>query len=149
MSVVPPPAGASAPAGAAPTVRPPAGAPPMSDPVHAPAPARAALDARTHPSTGRVHVLVWHAAPTPDGVEAAYHEVSARMQGVPGLLGNELLRSVHDPTGFIVISTWRDLESFDTWEQGPEHKNTTAPLRDYRDTRLSRPFGIYQVTAAY
>jgi len=99
--------------------------------------------------SGELRVLVYHATDEVAGVERAYHEVSRDMLGVPGLLGNELLRSVPDPSGFVVMSRWSDLDAFRTWEQGPAHRDSTAPLRRYRDTRLSVPFGIYQVTAAY
>jgi heme oxygenase (mycobilin-producing) len=94
-------------------------------------------------------VLIYHATDDVDGVLAAYHEVSAEMSGVPGMLGNELLRSVVDPLGFVVASRWVDIDAFNTWEQGPEHKDTTSALRRYRDTRMERPFGVYQVTASY
>jgi heme-degrading monooxygenase HmoA len=96
-----------------------------------------------------LRVLLFHSADDVAGVTDAYHQVSREMAGVPGLLGNELLSSVHDPTGFVVVSRWTDLATFDTWEQGPDHKDSTAPLRRYRDGRLERPFGIYRVVASY
>ncbi|AGL16613.1 antibiotic biosynthesis monooxygenase [Actinoplanes sp. N902-109] len=99
--------------------------------------------------TGEVRVLVYHATEDADGVLAAYHRVSAEMAQVPGQLGNELLRSVHDDSGFVVLSRWRDLAAFTRWEAGPEHKETTALLRRYRDRRMTTPFGVYQVSAAY
>jgi heme-degrading monooxygenase HmoA len=97
----------------------------------------------------RVRVLLFHEAETPDGVTEAYHAVSADLAGTPGLLGNELLTAVNDPTWFLVMSEWADLDSFTTWEQGAAHKGTTAPLRQYRDTRMTRPYGIFKVDAEY
>lgn len=99
--------------------------------------------------TGGVRVLLYHATDDVAGIEAAYRRASEHLSGVTGLLGNELLRSVPDPRGFVVVSSWRDLADFEAWERGPEHKRQTAPLRPFRDTTMSRPFGIYQVTAAY
>ncbi len=99
--------------------------------------------------TGQVRVLVYQAAADPAAVHSAYHEVSRRMLGVPGLIGNELLGSVLDPTGFVVLSRWTDVTAFWTWEQGAEHRDTTAPLRPYRDARSNVTFGIYQVLADY
>jgi heme-degrading monooxygenase HmoA len=96
-----------------------------------------------------VRVLVYHAAEDVSGVEEAYHTVSRQMAGVPGLLGNELLRSATDPQGFVVMSRWKDLDAFVAWEGGADHRTDTAPLRPYRDTRLPVPFAIYHVTAAY
>jgi heme-degrading monooxygenase HmoA len=98
---------------------------------------------------GEVRVLVYHATEDVDGIERAYHEVSKVLAGVPGMLGNELLRSAPDPTSFVVVSRWADLAAFNEWEQGPAHKDSTAPLRPFRDTRLARPFGIYAVEASY
>jgi heme-degrading monooxygenase HmoA len=99
--------------------------------------------------TGGVRVLLYHATDDVAGIESAYHRASEHLAGVPGLLGNELLRSVPDPRGFVVLSSWRDLADFAAWERGPDHKRQTAPLRPFRDTTMPRPFGIYQVTAAY
>lgn len=99
--------------------------------------------------SGGVRVLLYHEAEEPHRIEAAYHESSARLAGVPGLLGNELLRSISDPSGFVVVSSWSDVTAFQEWERGAEHRGQTAPLRPFRDKRLSRPFDIYQVRAAY
>ncbi|APU14267.1 MULTISPECIES: antibiotic biosynthesis monooxygenase family protein [Actinoalloteichus] len=99
--------------------------------------------------TGEVRVLVYHAAEDPSAIEQAYHQASHQLQGVPGLRGNELLRSVHDQSGFVVASSWESLEAFQAWEQGATHRDSTAPLRPFRDTRLPVPFAIYQVAAAY
>ncbi|MEU0396590.1 antibiotic biosynthesis monooxygenase family protein [Streptomyces sp. NPDC006208] len=99
-----------------------------------------------------VRVLVHQAAHDDEqlaAVRAAYHEVSKRLAGVPGMLGNELLRSPHDPTALVVVSRWSDLAAFRRWEEGAGHREDTAPLRPYRDTRLAVPFGIYEVEAAY
>ena len=99
--------------------------------------------------SGGLRVLLYHATDDVAGIESAYHEASARLAGVPGLLGNELLHSAHDPKGFVVVSSWRDVAAFDEWERGSEHKEQTAPLRPYRDLSLTRPFAVYRVTASY
>lgn len=101
---------------------------------------------------GQVMVVVHHQARDEGEMTAigeAYHVISARMAGVPGLLGNELLRSAVDPTTVLVVSRWADLKAFQAWEQGEGHREDTAPLRPYRDRRLPVPFGIYEVQAAY
>lgn len=96
-------------------------------------------------------MLVYHAVSDADSaaIDEAYHQVSARMASVPGMLGNELLRSLADPAGVVVVSNWTGIGAFRQWEQGPAHHATTAPLRPFRDPRMSPPFGIYQVSAAY
>lgn len=97
----------------------------------------------------RVRVLLFHEVRDSEAVTAAYHAVSAELAGTPGLLSNELLTNVHDPSWVLVMSEWADRDSFDAWEQGAAHKGQTAALRPYRDTRMPRPFGVFQVDAAY
>ncbi|QNP69668.1 antibiotic biosynthesis monooxygenase [Streptomyces roseirectus] len=82
-------------------------------------------------------------------VRAAYHLVSERLAGVPGMLGNELLRSPADPTALAVVSRWESMAAFEKWEQGAGHRADTAPLRPFRDTRAGKPFAVYEVDAAY
>lgn len=96
-----------------------------------------------------LRVLVYHQTCDAPSLRAAYHDVSLVLRDVPGLLGNELLESVADPTGFVVASRWADLDAFSRWEQGPDHRRSTTPLRPFRDQRLARPFGIYRVTQSY
>ena len=99
--------------------------------------------------SGLVRVLLYHLAEDENGIEAAYHEVSTALAAVPGLLGNELLRSVHDPRAFLVLSTWRDRSAFDSWEQGSGHRASTAPLRPYRDVGNPCALGIFERLAAH
>jgi heme oxygenase (mycobilin-producing) len=102
-------------------------------------------------SEGRVHVLLYARSPQdrPEAVEEAYHEISRSLSGTPGLLGNRLLRDLGGDGAFVVISEWRDVEAFRTWEQGANHRGTTAPLRPYQDQGRGRAFGVYEVVAAY
>lgn len=99
----------------------------------------------------RVRVLVYAAAPTaePEAVRDAYHRISLELDGTPGLLGNELMRSLTEPAGYIVMSEWASLAAFRTWETSASHRNTTAPLRPYQDSGRGSPFGLYEVTASY
>jgi heme oxygenase (mycobilin-producing) len=99
--------------------------------------------------SGQVRVLVYHAAADDAAIGEAYHQVSRAMAHVPGMLGNELLRSLHNPTCFVVVSRWAGIDAFQQWEQGPDHLDITAPLRPFRDPRMTTPFGIYRVTATY
>ncbi|WP_281897792.1 antibiotic biosynthesis monooxygenase family protein [Phytohabitans aurantiacus] len=96
-----------------------------------------------------LRVLLYHSAPSIGEIDPSYHEVSRRLAPVPGLMANELLRSVHDPTEFVVVSAWRDLAAFRAWESGPGHRASTAPLRAYRSNPPARPYGVYEVAAAY
>lgn len=107
-------------------------------------------------TSGAVRVLLHHRAPAdgygrlgPDGIIEAYHRVSAAMATVPGMAGNELLRSLPDPSRFVVVSNWSDMAAFSLWEQSTAHVGTTAPLRPFRDNTMDPPFGLYVVDAAY
>ncbi|WP_307545722.1 antibiotic biosynthesis monooxygenase [Streptomyces sp. V3I8] len=97
-------------------------------------------------------MIIHHQARDEDewaAIQQAYRQVSSRLAGVPGLLGNELMRSAADPSSVAVVSRWRDLAAFQEWEQGGAHRETTASLRPYRDSRLPVPFGVYRIEAAY
>lgn len=99
--------------------------------------------------SGRVRVLLWHRTPAQgdEAVLSAYHVISRRLRGTPGLLANELLRDPIAPDRYVVISEWESLEAFRTWEQGSQHKGTTEPLRPFRD--LEQSFEILEVVASY
>jgi heme-degrading monooxygenase HmoA len=99
----------------------------------------------------RIRVLVFRAAPADSSsdLEQAYHQVSKTLQAIPGLLGNELLRSVTQPNGFVIMSEWESLEAYLAWENDPVHGNKTSPLRPYLDPVRSKQFEVYEVIAAY
>lgn len=101
--------------------------------------------------TDRVRIMVYVVAPGGDAgpVEAAYHEISQRLNGTPGLVGNELLRSVGTEEEFVVMSEWESLAAFRSWEAGNAHRDVTAPLRPYQDRSRGASFGIYQVASEY
>lgn len=96
-----------------------------------------------------VRVLVYAMAPAaqPGAIASAYHKISQDLRGTPGLLGNELLRSAHDPAAYVVASYWAGLRAFRAWELGDDHRITTAPLRPFQSA--GRSAGIYQVVGSY
>ncbi|MEO3811818.1 antibiotic biosynthesis monooxygenase family protein [Sphaerisporangium sp. B11E5] len=98
-----------------------------------------------------VRVLLWYRAP--DGGDAelveAFHRISSKLRGTPGLISSELWRASHEPADFVVVSEWESRQVFETWERDAAHKEDTAPLRPYRDTRRERPFMLLDVVAAY
>ena len=103
----------------------------------------------TTPEAPGLRVLLYHTAKDVTAIESAYRRTSEALLGTRGLLGNELLHSVHDSAGFVVASGWRSISAFQAWEQGGDHRAATAPLRPFRDTGVGRPFALYRVTAAY
>ncbi|WP_033324676.1 antibiotic biosynthesis monooxygenase family protein [Streptomyces yerevanensis] len=100
-------------------------------------------------ATPAVEVVLYHLSDRGEDVLAAYHEASRRMVGTPGLLGNQFMNELGRPDSYVVVSHWDSWTSFETWERGAEHKDQTAPLREFRDTERDRPFEIYQVLASY
>ena len=101
-------------------------------------------------SAGRVQVLLFAAAPdTPAAVHEAYHHISRRLAGTPGLVQNTLLEKADAPGSFVVVSVWENLAAFQRWESGPRHRTVTAPLRPYHDRAMGTAFGVYQVAAEY
>lgn len=97
----------------------------------------------------RVRVLLFLRAPGAEQVAVGYHRISTELAGTPGLLGNELLRDVHQPERFIVISEWSSHAAFLEWESGAAHRGVTAPLREFQDPAVSPPFGVFEITARY
>ncbi len=98
---------------------------------------------------GRVRVMLWAVDPAEDqgAVERAYHEISSKLVGTPGLLGNRLLRSAAEPTKFAVVSEWASMAEFVTWERGADHKPATSPLRPLQDPAMRAT--IFTEVAAY
>jgi heme-degrading monooxygenase HmoA len=82
-------------------------------------------------------------------VSSAYTAISKSLAGVPGLLRNQLLRSVPEPWRFVVTSEWESLAAFRRWESGADHRGTTAPLRRMQDFDAPRTFGPYEVVAEH
>lgn len=99
----------------------------------------------------RVRVFVYLKVPARQAteVEAIYHTISTQLHGTPGLIRNELLRNVHTPDAWAIMSEWSDISAFRTWESGTRHQNVTSPLRPYHNASLSSVFAVYEVTAEY
>ncbi|WP_169514517.1 antibiotic biosynthesis monooxygenase family protein [Actinokineospora enzanensis] len=92
-----------------------------------------------------MRALLWYRA-TGDEVqnlERAYREIGAGLVDVPGLRGNELLRSVSAPGEFVVASEWESLVAFRAWADDPAHRAHTGKLDGYR--HLDRPAGRYEL----
>lgn len=99
--------------------------------------------------SGAVRVLLYHRTADGEGIAAGYRAVSKRLAAIPGQLGNELLRDVHDPEAFVVLSKWASLSAFDAWERGDSHRENTAEIRPYRDLTGERSFAVLVVTDTY
>jgi heme-degrading monooxygenase HmoA len=81
--------------------------------------------------------------------EAAFAEVTRKVKGTPGHIGDELLRddteagSDGEPSSYILLSEWESKEAFLAWEDAPIHMQTTTPMRPYWAGRVDRR--IYDV----
>jgi heme oxygenase (mycobilin-producing) len=99
----------------------------------------------------RIRVLLYASSSVekPAVVSDIYHHISERLIGTPGLVSSELLQEFGHPNKFIIMSEWSSIEAFRTWEDGPDHRPSTAPLRPYHDESYAAVFGIYKVAAEY
>jgi heme-degrading monooxygenase HmoA len=64
--------------------------------------------------------------------EQAWREVAAVTRSAPGNLRQTLLRSMDDPSTFIISSDWATREDFGAFEKSPEQDDLTAPIRALR-----------------
>jgi aromatase len=98
----------------------------------------------------RVRILLWHGA-RGEGEKLAklYRKVSDALAGAPGLVGNELLRSVANPDNYLIMSEWTSRAAFRAWDATPAHL-LTAPLRAYRAVNArTQSYEMYEVVDAY
>ncbi|WKX16262.2 antibiotic biosynthesis monooxygenase family protein [Streptomyces sp. NL15-2K] len=67
-----------------------------------------------------------------DGMEAhfvkSYQGVLERAERSPGHLGEQLCRSVDDPTRWLLTSEWESLEHVKQWRTDPDHTALVEPL---------------------
>jgi heme-degrading monooxygenase HmoA len=97
-------------------------------------------------------VLVFYRSPEddPEAVERVYRQVSGLMTGTDGMLGNQLMKDVTDPGGYVIASDWADMAAFSAWDKSTGHRKT-SPLDPYQDSSPERRkhFGVYEVVARY
>lgn len=46
----------------------------------------------------------------------------------PGYISGETLRNVHDPEDYVVISTWKSIEDWKSWEMSRERGEVQAQI---------------------
>lgn len=100
----------------------------------------------------RARVIVYYQTPdgTAETVQRAYHTASSALRGTPGLISNELLHDVGRGDRYAVLSEWDSLDAFRAWEQGPDHRGRTSPLRSFQDRGDDRGhYAVYEVAAQY
>lgn len=79
-----------------------------------------------------------------EAFERAFLEVSGLVHGTPGHLRDELLRN-SSGNGYLLLAEWVSEQMFRAWEDSPEHRQMTAPLRQYWAGGVTR--SIYEVAA--
>lgn len=81
-----------------------------------------------------IRVMVFGTINCPEDIaqfEEAFTEVSLTVKGTPGHIQDELLRDTDDPLSVILLSEWRSKEEFLNWENSPQHRQITTPMRPY------------------
>jgi heme oxygenase (mycobilin-producing) len=84
-----------------------------------------------------------------EAFEAAYVEVTSKVQGTKGHIADELLRQAEpseeagEQRNYILLSEWESKEAFLGWENDPIHMQTTTPMRPYWSGNVRRV--IYDV----
>lgn len=78
--------------------------------------------------------------------EDAYWQVTAKVQGTPGHVRDELLRSAEDGTTYLLIAEWETGEKFRAWADDPRHIQDAAPMFPYWAGTFQRH--VYQTCPA-
>ncbi|MFH0521970.1 antibiotic biosynthesis monooxygenase family protein [Streptomyces sp. M41] len=67
-----------------------------------------------------------------DGKETAFVEsyqgVLERARRFPGHLGEQLCRSLDDPTRWLLTSEWESLDAINRWRADPDHSVLVEPM---------------------
>lgn len=62
---------------------------------------------------------------------ARYAALARRVEeGLAGHIAHELCQSQEEPDRWAIVSRWESIEASRAWEQSPEHKALTMPLRE-------------------
>lgn len=71
--------------------------------------------------------------------EEAYRRYKPELDRLPGHLFEVLVRSEHDPSSYMIMSTWQP-ESFFAWLRSPEHAEVVELLNRYKhgEAQISR-----------
>jgi len=100
---------------------------------------------------GKARVLLLVKVPTErqEAFLQAYEKIRFVVAGdVPGHLMDQVCQSATDPEQWLITSEWRDLESFEAWERGQEHRNLVKPMRECFVEANSLRFVIRAETSA-
>jgi len=55
-------------------------------------------------------------------------ELRSKAINLPGYISGETLRNANDPEDSLVISTWRSVESWKTWEESKERREIQSRI---------------------
>jgi len=97
--------------------------------------------------SGRIRVMVWYRCGPAELADfvMTFDAIGAQLDGVPGLVGSELLQAQREDGSLVVMSEWESAEAFAAWEASEGHRPSTAPLRGYLDTARPQRFERYQI----
>lgn len=66
-------------------------------------------------------------------IQAVIRDLRSRAMAAEGFISGETLRSVEDPSIHLVISTWKNIESWNSWANEQGRRALEERIRDYLD----------------
>ncbi|MCX4791321.1 MULTISPECIES: antibiotic biosynthesis monooxygenase family protein [unclassified Streptomyces] len=76
----------------------------------------------------------------------AYERIRKSVASVPGHIIERLGEPVDDSRQWVIASEWETPEHFFAWQQGEDHRELLAPLRDWVDQTQSLRYRVIRET---
>ncbi len=77
-------------------------------------------------------MIEWHCQPNKElEMEKLLVELRTRAMGQLGYISGETLRSVDDPSLWLVISTWHDADQWRVWETSAERQEVVQKIEPF------------------
>jgi heme oxygenase (mycobilin-producing) len=78
----------------------------------------------------------------------AYEKIRYQVaEGVPGHIVDQVCQSSGDPEQWLITSEWDSLESFQAWEESPDHRMLVRSMRECMTEARSIRFTVRAQTA--
>jgi heme oxygenase (mycobilin-producing) len=78
--------------------------------------------------TARIMVQVTVNDGAQEEFERTFREIAPEIDTAPGLIQHQVIRSREDPSRYIMLSEWENVDAFDSWEVTKGHRDLVRPL---------------------